>query len=277
MTKALDRSAVTTTPARYAKVIVPIGDTIDPMVARIAGQLADRIGASVEVLAVVSPGLEELDAMQLRAEIGELRRPMGLHLVTDDGDVPGALLTEAAARRGLICLGTRGATAFGEALFGSVAGEVIRRSRRELVVVGPHCRPELQGDTLVIAIDGSEEARAIVPAAVDLAGMLDLRPRLVEVLPAGNSSPTERRVELARLADVARIAELARPNDEQILVHGSRVDETLVAMSGQSRVAMLAMATHGQSRFERLVGGSVTLDVVRRAQCPVLVGPRSTG
>ena len=151
---------------------------------------------------------------------------------------------------------------------------MIRRSRRELLVVGPQCAPDLSGDTLVIAIDGSDGARTIVPAAVDLAGLLDLRPRLVEVLTAGNVSPSERRAELARLADVARLADPASTDGDQILVHGSRVPETLISMSGQPQVALLAMATHALGRFERLIGGSVTLDVVRRAECPVLVGRR---
>jgi nucleotide-binding universal stress UspA family protein len=258
----------------YATVIVPVADTIDRTLAHLACQLADRIGATPELLAVVSPGLEDLDLMQLRNELDALDLTMGVHVVADNGDVAGALLAAAAERRGLLCLGTRGATAVGEALFGSVATEVIRRSRRELLVVGPHCTPDLEGDTLVIAIDGSDGARAIVPAAVDLAGLLDLRPRLVEVLAGGASTASERRAEIARLADVARLAPGTRASDEQMLVHGSRVAETLVDMSVHPGVAMLAMATHAIGRFERLVAGSVTLDVVRRASCPVLVGRR---
>jgi nucleotide-binding universal stress UspA family protein len=261
-------------PARpYATVIVPVADTIEPTLAHLACQLADRIGANAEVLAVVSPGLEDLDLMQLRTQVNALQLPMAVHVVPDNGDVADALLAATAERRGLLCLGTRGATAVGEALFGSVATEVIRRSRRELLVVGPYCPPDLSGDTLVIAIDGSEGARAIVPAAVDLAGLLDLRPRLVEVLTNGTTSPSERRAEIARLADTARLAG-TRTSDEQMLVHGSRVAETLVDMSTHPSVAMLAMATHGIGRFERLLGGSVTLDVIRRASCPVLVSRR---
>jgi nucleotide-binding universal stress UspA family protein len=269
-----DRAASTVGP--YLKVIVPVADAIDPVLGHLAAQLAERIGAEAEVVAVASPGLEDLDEMQLRAEIDRLELPLGVHVVTDNGDVAGSLLAATAERRGLLCLGTRGASAFGDALFGSVATDVIRRSRRELLVVGPQCAPDLDGDTLVIAIDGSDGARTIVPAAVDLAGLLDLRPRLVEVLTASNVSPSERRAELARLADVARLANPSDTGGDEILVHGSRVAETLVAMSAQPQVALLAMATHALGRFERLVGGSVTLDVVRRAQCPVLVGRRRT-
>jgi nucleotide-binding universal stress UspA family protein len=259
----------------FARVIVPVAGPIDPTVARVAGEVAARMGVIAEVLAVVSPGLERLDADQLEAQVAEMGLPFGVHVVTDGGDVPAALLATAAERRGLLCLGTRGASSIGEALFGSCAADVIRRSRREMLVVGPQCEPGLRGDTVVIAVDGSEGARTIVPPAVDMAGLLDLRPRLVEVMTAGMSA-TERRAELVRLAGVARLAG-ATDADEQMLVHGSRVAETLVAMSAQPRVALLAMATHGPGRFERLAAGSVTLDVVRRAQCPVLVGPRRPG
>jgi nucleotide-binding universal stress UspA family protein len=262
-------------PSRYSRVVVPVAATIDPVVARIASQIAERIGLSAEVLAVVSPGLEELDRMELEAEVAHLGMALGVHVVADDGDVPGAVLAATVARRGLLCLGTRGASAVGEALLGSVAADVIRRSRQEVLVVGPRCDHVLRGDTFLIAIDGSDGARAIVPAAVDLAGLLGLRPRLVEVLTSG-MSPSERRSELARLADVARLAG-APDAGEETLLHGSRVAETLLSLSAEPRVALLALATHGLGRFERLLAGSVTLDVVRRARCPVLVARRHPG
>ena len=215
---------------RYARVIVPIVGTVPRGLARLAAQLAARMGVPAEVLAVVSAGLEDDDEMQLQSDIVELGVAMSVRVVIDDGDVAGAVLAEAAVPLRLICLEYRGPTVFGDALFGSVATEIIRRSRREVLVVGPYCEPDLRGDTLLITIDGSAAARAIVPTAVDLAGVLDLRPGLVQVLPGRSVSPNQTRADLARLDDLAPFAQLVRQNTEPILVQGSRVDDALVAI-----------------------------------------------
>jgi nucleotide-binding universal stress UspA family protein len=151
--------------------------------------------------------------------------------------------------------------------------EVIRRSDRPLLVIGPRCRRGLTGTTALIAVDGSAGGATIVPIALDLAAGLGLEPRLVEVLLSPSSPGVLRRAQLAQLAQVVRAHEPADRRFEPLLLHGSRVDETLVELSGSAEVALLAMSTHGMGGPERLLVGSIALDVIRRAGCPVLVGP----
>jgi nucleotide-binding universal stress UspA family protein len=52
------------------------------------------------------------------------------------------------------------------------------------------------------------------------------------------------------------------------------VAHALRDLSEQKDVAMMAVSTHGDDAFERLITPSVTFGVVRHARCPVLIGPR---
>jgi len=47
----------------------------------------------------------------------------------------------------------------------------------------------------------------------------------------------------------------------------------IVALAKKEKAAIIIMATHGQSGWQRLISGSVTERVVRMAPCPVLAVP----
>jgi nucleotide-binding universal stress UspA family protein len=54
------------------------------------------------------------------------------------------------------------------------------------------------------------------------------------------------------------------------VLHGDAARE-IVVFAAQRPRAMLGMTTHGRSGMARVSVGSVTMDVVRHASCPVFV------
>jgi Universal stress protein family len=56
--------------------------------------------------------------------------------------------------------------------------------------------------------------------------------------------------------------------------YNHNVAHVLRDLSEQNDIAMMAVSTHGDDAFERLITPSVTYGVVRHARCPVLIGPR---
>lgn len=78
------------------------------------------------------------------------------------------------------------------------------------------------------------------------------------------------------LADVARFAgaESASPNGVQPVVREGNVATEILKHAADMNADLLVMGTHGRSGFERLVLGSITEKVLRRARCPVLTVPR---
>jgi nucleotide-binding universal stress UspA family protein len=81
------------------------------------------------------------------------------------------------------------------------------------------------------------------------------------------------------LAEMKRFTESAPAQDLSVeldIREGDTAREILDAAS-EREVDLLVMGTHGRSGFERLLLGSITEKVLRRASCPVLTVPRHSG
>ena len=178
-------------------------------------------------------------------------------------------------------MATRGRSGLGVAVLGSVATEVVCRSQRPLVLVGPSCRtamlPGERGRVLMTS-DGSEFSNGILPTASSWAHRLQLTPGLTEVVgPDEDPEPAHRRhpnreIEAAvdRLRDLATRfdARSARPDVE--VLHGDPA-RSIASLAERLPAGMIISATHGRSGLTRIALGSVANDVVRHAPCPVLV------
>jgi nucleotide-binding universal stress UspA family protein len=78
--------------------------------------------------------------------------------------------------------------------------------------------------------------------------------------------------ELQRLVAAAAATDIA----VETVVRDGRPDTVILELAAVLPADLLAMGTHGRSGFDRLVMGSVTEKVLRKAACPVLsVPPRS--
>jgi nucleotide-binding universal stress UspA family protein len=80
--------------------------------------------------------------------------------------------------------------------------------------------------------------------------------------------------ELQRLVAAAAAPDVAI----ETIVRDGRPDTAILELAAMLPADLLVMGTHGRSGFDRLVMGSVTEKVLRKAACPVLsVPPRSHG
>jgi nucleotide-binding universal stress UspA family protein len=99
---------------------------------------------------------------------------------------------------------------------------------------------------------------------------LGLDPYGVGALPVPESAEMTRVREAVQAAAAPAIA--ARLDVEVVVEVGDPTAQIL-ARAGRDGTGMLVMGTHGSRGFERLVLGSVTERVLRRARCPVLTVP----
>jgi nucleotide-binding universal stress UspA family protein len=131
---------------------------------------------------------------------------------------------------------------------------------------------------MLIPLDGSKLAEAILPEVEELARILKAKLYLIrvsraQVLPGRD--PTDSQVEVVRRAQ-EYLEELknklsARHADIQIHApYGSPADKILEVCRRQ-RVEMIAMSTHGRSGIGRWLLGSVAEKVVRHSDVPVLL------
>ena len=167
---------------------------------------------------------------------------------------------------------------------GSVSSSVVHHAHCPVMVVRDE--PLAFPTRILLATDGSEDARRATDAALDLAEKLDseLHVTYVEPMPA-------RHIGLARLsADlppevVASVEEEAKTKlAEQVGKRGAGDGEVaraharvgspaaeIVALAEELEAGLVVVGSRGLGGLRRALMGSVSDSVVRHAHCPVMV------
>lgn len=124
---------------------------------------------------------------------------------------------------------------------------------------------------VLVTVDGSETAEAILPFILQIAGPLDLDVLLLRVSPAG----PPRTVDTHLIAEVylARLAEEIEGRGVRVRTQvrdGSPVEEILAAVREEA-IDLIAMTTRGRTGPSRLLFGSVAEGVLREAGVPLVL------
>jgi nucleotide-binding universal stress UspA family protein len=196
----------------------------------------------------------------------------------------------ASEKQTLITMATHGRSGLHRWLLGSVAEKVLRATANPLLLVRAAGDTGSIGDvnltSLVVALDGSELAETALPAAVEMAGTLNLEMILLRAyeLPvsayygtgnyiAGYEDLKERVKEEAVNYLDGKVASVKAKGLQRVVskvMEGPGAEEIIEYARGRAG-ALVAMCTHGRSGMSRWMLGSVTEKVVRHCGGPVLV------
>ncbi len=258
-----------------------------------------RFPATTEVLvvtvAVPAPAtLDVAEALQGEArDVAEVaRRALAerwpeVEARTVGGDPRTAILQMAEEwRADLVVLGARGLGTFAGLLLGSVSLGVARHAACPVLITRGSPRPVR---TAVIAVDGSADALAAARFCAWLP--LDPAPRIRLLAVAEpprfpSSAPGAIRPQLraasqeilrertAEMEEVLRATEGelgARPTPVERAVVVGNPGEAIVEAAQTAGADLLVVGARGLGMFGRLLLGSVSEQVLRHAQCPVLL------
>ena len=136
---------------------------------------------------------------------------------------------------------------------------------------------------VLVPLDGSPLAEAIVPFLSEIAGPLDMSIvllRVLEPVPAAvaegarhtfiDVSETRRQDAMTYLASVASSLQ-ARGIRTTLEVRSGRPDREVVEAARDLKADLIAMSTHGRSGVGRLLFGSVAEQVLRHADVPLFI------
>lgn len=178
----------------------------------------------------------------------------------------------------------------------SVTANVLARTSAPVLVVPPTASREspkllaFGGAQVIVPLDGSPLAERALPLALRLARRYD-RPLLllrvippVQVIAAGpetyplvrDTYDIEIREAQEYLATMRERLERTENVQAQTMFHQGMAAEVILALAETKPGSVLVMSTHGRTGLARLVLGSVTLAVARKAKIPLAIVPAAS-
>jgi nucleotide-binding universal stress UspA family protein len=271
----------------YSRIVVPVDCSDLAWTAVVpAKRLAQKWDADLEVLSVVHYGRE---AKQATADIEQHLAVLGwrdetIVTVVESGKwqvadvVADAVADHVNSQPGSFVLMTSHGRGRSAALFGSVAGELLQLVEDPIMVFGPSVDADHMSfdGRMLVCVDTTEFSEAALDVVAPWALELEMDPWVVSVT---EEAPMviggERIVETVyphRMADRISAA-LGREVDFDAL-HG-RDPAKAIASFAKYQGGLIVAATHGRTGRDRLSEGSVAMNIVRHAPCPVLLIPRA--
>ncbi|MFA5565258.1 MAG: universal stress protein [Acidimicrobiia bacterium] len=189
-------------------------------------------------------------------------------LVVDTMRGPVAALAELVQNpRSLVCMTTHGRSGLGRVLFGSVAEEALREVDAPFLLVGP--KTYLLGGVagpVLVGLDGSKRAEAILPAALSWARTSQSPLWLVSVVTRGDATALAQHGEdIDEGAYLERLASHLAPEDVDVqweVLRGEDPATALVDFATEANMRVIALATHGRSGLARVAMGSIATRTV---------------
>lgn len=279
----------------FKKVLVPLdGSELAQGILPFVSLLAKQLKAPLTLLWVADAKRRVPAGLQVKEHLQEISRRLAADNVTADVSVSAGdsarEIVKVAGDQGfdLIAMSTHGRGGLGRGVLGSVADEVIRSSPIPTLVVAPEMAKKFwtEGEPIskiVVPLDDSPEAEAVLPYVEELARILTLEVILVRVISTGG--PYVGLLDDARFVEInPEIKEMAqnylealteRLENKGLLVVWRLLDgipgERLVDFARETPQNMIALTTRGRSRIERWLEGSVSEALVRASGDPVLV------
>jgi nucleotide-binding universal stress UspA family protein len=188
-----------------------------------------------------------------------------------------------AAGADLLVMGTHGRRGLSRIALGSVAEEVVRRAPCSVLTVRAEWERTADAiERILVPVDLSDASEALVRSAGDIARSVGASVDLVHVneplpVPAPllgsiTLSDVVQDPESKTRSHLDRMADEALPAGVEAASHvlDGHAATTIVDAVDDLGADLIVIASHGQSGLERVLLGSVTARVVRRADCPVL-------
>jgi nucleotide-binding universal stress UspA family protein len=197
------------------------------------------------------------------------------------------IIANAALDNTLIVMSTHGRSGVKRWLLGSIAEKVLRGASNPILLVRATEKAKTEGDValsrVIVPLDGSERAEAVLPIVVELAKAINLKVILLRSyslkqliynygVPNLDELEGESKTQAISYLD-SKVRQLKSEGlvDVSPLASEGEAAETIIELASGAPNSLIAMCSHGRSGVRRWVLGSVTEKVVRHSDDPVLV------
>ena len=268
---------MSTSDRRFGSIVVPLNGWAESERAiPVAVALAEP-GVELTLVMVVSHSDDVLHAEELldRAAARIDGRAVKREVLV--GRPAGRTLLQFLDRkpRDVVVMATHAPSAVGELFLGSVADEVVRRSKDAVVLVGPHCRIPEAGERyqeLVACLDPGHDADLVLALARAAHSELGLHPWLFQVVAPQSPDQLPNHGDISEAGYIQRMAEDL--GTQGVLAdwdvgHGAPAEAILEFVASRP-TSIVALASRRRHPLDRLRASSVTVAVTHAATCPVI-------
>jgi nucleotide-binding universal stress UspA family protein len=258
-------------------IIVPLdGSPFSEGAAPIAREIAGRVGAHVLLMATHFDDVDLERRMKYLASVADRVAGDSIGSISIN-EHPDALVIEELLHddpNRIVCMRSHGFGRVLWAVLGSVAEQVVRESRRPMLLVGRHCPEGRPSDMrhMVVGVDGSSVADPVIPVAADWAAALGLDVHVAIVLHPFDFAAVGFPEDVLD-AIVARFVALG-VDAVPVVLHGAHTAGAIADYASDVSAALVAMSTHARGGVARAALGSVAMGTVGLVECPVLLAPR---
>ena len=175
----------------------------------------------------------------------------------------------------LILMTTRGGSKVKRWTIGGVTEKVMRMSPIPVLPVQSRTHPARNDRVrrIVVPVDGSPLAEAVIPWATDFARLLKARVAFLHVYPSGSrgmGAPAEETIEALRTR-MLRLCQLLKRDGvkARFVVRTGDAAERVLGFTDMNDIILTT--THGLGGFKRWIFGSVAEKLIHEARVPVLV------
>jgi nucleotide-binding universal stress UspA family protein len=261
----------------FTDILVPLdGSAVAERALRPALDLATRTGVPVRALRRALADDKEKAAEYLAGLADRCAAATDLETqVVDIESIPDGII-QGLEPGTLVCMSSHGRGGLTRAVMGSVAEALLRTLDRPALVIGPHLAENAMFTGRIVAcVDGSHESERTLAPAKQWAATLGLPLWLMEAAEREALPEGVIHNEVLESAHVAALAARLGGVEGWDVLHDKDPARALVGMASSSSTptALLVMATHGRTGWNRLRLGSVTAATVHAATVPVLVVP----
>jgi nucleotide-binding universal stress UspA family protein len=253
-------------------VLVPLdGSSLADRAVGVAARLVDPRSGRLLLLSVAS-GHDAEDLDRHLREVAATVTAVPVETLVAPGWEAAPVITAVAAERGAtVCMTSHGRGALRWAVLGSVAEDLVARSTRPVVLVGPRCDESWSpGPGPVLVCNGDAElASPVADVACAAARRFGTSVLLATVI-------HPRDVEGAEHPDAMfeRAASAVRTRGVGVRTHLERAHAPGGVLAGIARdegSPVIVVATHSRKGMARVVAGSTTMTLLHAATCPVVV------
>lgn len=190
-------------------------------------------------------------------------------------DHPVTAILDRSEDKGLVIMASHGQSGLNRWIMGSVTTQIVRASNTPVLVINSHTvefEPTPGVKKILVPLDQSPRAEQALEMAAKLAKRVGAKLLLYQgVFWRWRTSQGEQSLINSARLYLEKLAESITDVETEVCAHPSVDGPRIVEQSQVHDADLIVMTSHGRSGLSRWVLGSVTENVVQRAECPVLV------